>query len=105
MLTWKYTLPAFLVPLVFTLTPEGSGLLLQNVGPAVVWTILTAAIGIAAFAAAFGGWIFAPARPAERILMGLAGSLLLVAEARADLLGIALISMVLILHYRRRSLN
>jgi TRAP-type uncharacterized transport system fused permease subunit len=23
MLTWKYTLPAFLVPFVFTLTPEG----------------------------------------------------------------------------------
>ncbi len=25
MLTWKYTLPAFLVPFVFTLTPEGAG--------------------------------------------------------------------------------
>ncbi len=28
MLTWKYTLPAFLVPFVFTLTPSGSGILL-----------------------------------------------------------------------------
>ena len=25
MLTWKYTLPAFLVPFVFTLSPEGMG--------------------------------------------------------------------------------
>jgi TRAP transporter 4TM/12TM fusion protein len=105
MLTWKYTLPAFLVPLVFTLTPEGSGLLLQTLGPGVVWTIVTAAIGTAAFAAAFGGWIFAPALAAERIAMGIAGSLLLVADSRSDLLGIALISMVLILHYRRRSLT
>ena len=30
MLTWKYTLPAFLVPFVFTLTPAGQGLLLQG---------------------------------------------------------------------------
>ena len=29
MLTWKYTLPAFLVPFVFTLSPEGLGVLLQ----------------------------------------------------------------------------
>ena len=30
MLTWKYTLPAFLVPFVFTLTPEGLGILMQG---------------------------------------------------------------------------
>ena len=30
MLTWKYTLPAFLVPFVFTLTPDGAGVLLQG---------------------------------------------------------------------------
>ncbi len=30
MLTWKYTLPAFLVPFVFTLTPEGAGVLMQG---------------------------------------------------------------------------
>ena len=29
MLTWKYTLPAFLVPFTFTLSPEGLGVLLQ----------------------------------------------------------------------------
>ena len=30
MLTWKYTLPAFLVPFVFTLTPQGLGVLMQG---------------------------------------------------------------------------
>ena len=30
MLTWKYTLPAFLVPFAFTLDPRGLGLLLQG---------------------------------------------------------------------------
>ena len=30
LLTWKYTLPAFVVPLVFTLRPEGAGILLRG---------------------------------------------------------------------------
>ena len=47
MLTWKYTLPAFLVPFAFTLTPEGIGAAAAGAGPArVLWTIATAAIGI-----------------------------------------------------------
>ena len=32
MLTWKYTLPAFLVPFVFTLSPEGLGALCRPAG-------------------------------------------------------------------------
>ena len=32
MLTWKYTLPAFLVPFVFTLSHEGEGVLLRGPG-------------------------------------------------------------------------
>ena len=61
MLTWKYTLPAFLVPFVFTLTPDGLGILLQGSPGDVVLVTLTAAAGVAAFAAAFGGWILGPA--------------------------------------------
>jgi TRAP-type uncharacterized transport system fused permease subunit len=30
MITWKYTLPTFLVPFMFTMTPEGVGLLLKG---------------------------------------------------------------------------
>ena len=36
MLTWKYTLPAFLVPFVFTLTPEGLASCLQAVRRATI---------------------------------------------------------------------
>ena len=38
MLTWKYTLPAFLVPFVFTLSSDGLGLLLQASAPVVAVT-------------------------------------------------------------------
>ena len=101
MLTWKYTLPAFLVPFAFTLTPEGAGLLLQAPGLTVLWTTLTAAIGTGAFAATFGGWIFAPANVMERILMGVAGALLFFADLRTDAAGLVLAGMVLVLHWSR----
>jgi TRAP-type uncharacterized transport system fused permease subunit len=102
MLTWKYTLPAFVVPFVFTLSPEGSGLLLQAPLATVVWTSLTAAIGIGALAAAFGGWIFRPASPLERGLLGLAGTFLVLADHRLDLGGLVLTAVVVILHWRRQ---
>jgi TRAP-type uncharacterized transport system fused permease subunit len=101
MLTWKYTLPAFLVPFVFTLTPEGAGILLQG-SPAVIATVtLTAAAGIAALAVAFGGWITKPASPLERGLAGVAGTLLCYAGGWADLAGVALLGVVLFLHFGR----
>ena len=66
--TWKYTLPAFLVPLAFVLTDNGAGLLLR--GPLLdsVWTFGASALGVAALAVLTGGWLFGPARWPERIL-------------------------------------
>jgi TRAP transporter 4TM/12TM fusion protein len=103
MLTWKYTLPAFLVPFAFTLTPQGAALLLQAPAAAVLWAFVTAAIAVAAFAAAFGGWILAPARVFERVALGAAGTLLLLADFRLDLLGFALTAVVLLLHRWQQS--
>lgn len=103
MLTWKYTLPAFLVPFAFTLTPEGSALLLQAPALSVIWTAVTAAVGVAAFAGAFGGWILGPAHMSERVALGLAGGLLFFADPRLDLLGVVLMAVVLVLHWWRHT--
>ncbi|MCR3746811.1 TRAP transporter, 4TM/12TM fusion protein [Lentzea californiensis] len=66
--TWKYTLPAFLVPLAFVLTDAGAALLLR--GPLLdsVWAFGASALGVAALAVLTGGWLFGPARWPERIL-------------------------------------
>ena len=69
LLTWKYTLPAFVVPLVFTLRPEGAGILLRGPIENVVLSTATAAAGIAALAGAFGGWLLGPV---SRLSQGLA---------------------------------
>ncbi|WP_330278287.1 TRAP transporter fused permease subunit [Lentzea sp. NBC_00516] len=66
--TWKYTLPAFLVPLAFVLTDGGAALLLR--GPLLdsVWAFGASALGVAALAVLTGGWMFGPARLPERLL-------------------------------------
>src|SRR3990170_1557745 len=58
MLSWKYALPAFLVPFMFT-QPEGTAMLLRDTTAveAIVATG-TAAIGIAALVTGIGGYLF-----------------------------------------------
>jgi TRAP transporter 4TM/12TM fusion protein len=103
MLTWKYTLPAFVVPFMFTLSPEGLGVLLQGSWRDVVTASLAAAVGIAALAAGFGGWMRGPASLLERSLLVAAGLLLLHRAAWADVTALAVIAVVLFLHFRRHS--
>jgi TRAP-type uncharacterized transport system fused permease subunit len=91
LLTWKYTLPAFLVPLAFTLAPDGAGLLLRGPLRDVLRATLTAALGVAALAVAFGGWLRGPATHAERGLAAVTGLLLLHPARVADAVGLTLV--------------
>ena len=74
---WKYTLPAFLVPFVFVLDPQGVGLLLKV--PAggswvdIVMITVKAALGLGALAAAAQGWALRRTTASERALLVLAG--------------------------------
>jgi TRAP-type uncharacterized transport system fused permease subunit len=89
MLTWKYTVPAFLVPFAFTLDPRGLGLLLQgNVTDAVV-SSLTAAIGVAAVAMGLGGFGLRRDSRLARALAVTGGLLLFHPAPFADLAGLA----------------
>jgi TRAP transporter 4TM/12TM fusion protein len=80
MQAWKYTLPAFLVPFVFVLDPQGVGLLMKIPNDGSVWdiVIVTAktAAGLAALAAAAQNWALRQNTPVERALWFLAGLLL-----------------------------
>src|ERR1041384_3308738 len=74
---WKYTLPAFLVPFVFVLDPQGIGLLLTipkgGSWVDIVLISLKAAFGLAALAAAAQGWALRRTTVAERVLLVIAG--------------------------------
>jgi TRAP-type uncharacterized transport system fused permease subunit len=101
MLSWKYTAPAFLVPLAFTIDPRGLGLLLQASAADVAWSAITATLGVIAIAAAAGGWIRRRASVAERIAAGAAALLLFVPALRVAGAGAALLAIVVAVHWRR----
>ncbi|HSJ64945.1 MAG TPA: TRAP transporter fused permease subunit [Gemmatimonadaceae bacterium] len=102
MLTWKYTLPAFAVPLVFTLSDGGRALLLDAAPPTVVRVTAGAALGLGAIAVALGGSLGRPLNRLERLLTVAGGVLLLLADSRTDLAGVGVLSLVLALRVVRR---
>jgi TRAP-type uncharacterized transport system fused permease subunit len=105
-LTWKYTLPAFLVPFVFVLAPAGEGLLLEGSITTIAVATLSAALGVAGLAVATGAWVLGPATLVERALFGLGGLALMVTTPLAIGIGLALILAGAALHLvgRRRRL-
>ncbi|MDQ7849022.1 MAG: TRAP transporter fused permease subunit [Armatimonadota bacterium] len=99
---WKYTLPAFVVPFMFTVHPAGVALLLET-GEwlEIVKITATAVAGLAALAAAVGGWLLRPATGLERVLLAAAGLTLVYPATGPDLVAAAVIAMVIILQVRR----
>jgi TRAP transporter 4TM/12TM fusion protein len=81
MQSWKYTLPAFLVPFVFVMDPDGVGLLLRIPKDGSWWDIVdisvTTAIGIFALGACAQNWLRGRTNLLERALL-LIGGLLMV---------------------------
>jgi len=105
MVTWKYTIPAFVVPFAFTLAPEGMGLLLRAPLQTVLWSSLTAALGVAALAFGAGGWLKQKANVLERVLAISAGFLLIYPKAVFDAAGIAVFGLSVVLHLWRGRQN
>ena len=87
--SWKYTLPAFLVPFVFVMDPLGVGLLLNIPKGGSVWDIvyisLTTAVGIFALAATAQGWLFGRMTLVERLIFLLGGLLMVFSTLMAAL--------------------
>jgi TRAP transporter 4TM/12TM fusion protein len=108
--TWKYTVPAFLVPFMFVLAPEGQGLLLMGSAKALAtanwWSIaqvtLTAAVGIAALAAGFQGWALKRTTQIERWMFIGAGVALVIPSAAADAIGFGLVVAALAMQGLRK---
>jgi TRAP transporter 4TM/12TM fusion protein len=108
--SWKYTMPAFLVPFMFVLDPSGQGLLLtgsiKGLGQAdwgsIALVTVTAATGIAALAGGFQGWLRRRTTLPEQAMLVVAGLALVYPRPLFDLVGVGLFSVVAVLQYLRR---
>jgi TRAP transporter 4TM/12TM fusion protein len=102
MVTWKYTLPAFIVPLMFTLDRDsGTNLLALGSVPAIILATATACLAIVALVAGVGGWIVRPANLLERALLLPAAGFLLYTGATQDMIGLALLAAAVGAHALR----
>jgi TRAP-type uncharacterized transport system fused permease subunit len=108
--SWKYTMPAFLVPFMFVLDPAGLGLLLMGSFKklaAAPWSDIavvsvTAMIGIAALAAGVQNWLFKKTTVPERWLLIIAGLALVYPKPLLDYIGVALVVIVIVMQKLRR---
>ncbi len=104
--SWKYTLPAFIVPFIFVLDPLGVGVLLKLPKGAswidVAGVITLAFATMAVLAAAAQGWLLKRTTLMERLMLIVAGTMMLVPQPLWDALGIALAIAVIVLQKLRR---
>ena len=104
MQSWKYTLPAFVVPFVFVLDPAGVALLLKMPPDAswtdVGWIAFTAVVGIAALAAGVQKWLLRACTQFERWVLIACGLMLVYPSAWLDGIGLAVVLAVLAWQWR-----
>jgi TRAP transporter 4TM/12TM fusion protein len=104
MIAWKYCIPAFVVPLMFTLTARGRGVLLDGSTADIIGITGVAIIGVAAIAAGSGGYVRRAASPVERVLLVLGGLLMFGGSAGAISAGAIVVTVAAGLHVRRTRL-
>jgi TRAP transporter 4TM/12TM fusion protein len=99
--SWKYTLPAFVVPFAFVLAPEGVGLLLKTPPDgswaAVAWIAITSMVGIVALACGVQGWLYGRLAKAERAVLIVGGLALVYPSPWSDAAGFAGLGVVVLL--------
>jgi TRAP-type uncharacterized transport system fused permease subunit len=102
MMTWKYTLPAFVVPFMFTLDVEnGINLLMLGEATDIVLATITACLAIIALVWGVGGWVLRQANVVERLLLVAAAGLLFYTDPMADFIGLGLLGLGVGLHVMR----
>ncbi len=112
--SWKYALPAFLVPFIFVLDPIGTGLLLETPKNMswlwIPWVTLGATGGIVALAVAAQGHLWRPLGVGTRTICGLAGIALTFpgiiddwvgGAVAARLIGLAVLAAVIVHEFRQ----
>jgi TRAP-type uncharacterized transport system fused permease subunit len=105
MMSWKYSITAFLMPFIFTVLPSGRALLLhwEGIGIAAgIWTIIAAFVGIGMLASGCSGWLLKRSSVLERIVI-IIGALAFVYPSRiGDLIGLTCLVLVIVMQKLRK---
>lgn len=105
MLAWKYTLPAFIVPFMFTASPEGIGLLLKGPVVNIIIVTVTALAGVWALSGTVGGYLIRPIGTIERTVLAVSGVLLFYAGTIHDVIGSLILAAVVLVQIHKNRLE
>jgi TRAP-type uncharacterized transport system fused permease subunit len=103
MMAWKYTLPAFLVPLMFVLEPSGLALLAKGPLEGILWSTATAMLGLLMLAGGLAGWLLLQTNKLESGLLVVGGLALVYPGWIADAVGVGSGLAALALQWLRMS--
>ena len=99
MFTARYTLPAFLVPFAFVLSPNGEGLLLQGDLETILVATVVSAVAVGGLALALGGWLRGPVSVPVRVLAGAGSVVLLYLEPLWIAIGLGMLAVAVAAHF------
>ena len=97
----KLAIAAFIIPYMFVLNP---GLLLLNgVSPNLILALITAIVGMVALSSSLIGYLVAPLKNFERVILFGGGLLMIKPGLVTDIAGIAIFSAILFMQLRRKN--
>ncbi|MEM7020434.1 MAG: TRAP transporter fused permease subunit, partial [Pseudomonadota bacterium] len=97
---WKFAKGLYLIPLLMVYAP---GIMLQGETSDIIWDTLRSALALTAFVGLLEGFFWSQVRPAERVLLGVAGTCLFFPVLYAQLAGMGLIAVILALNFRQQA--
>ena len=96
----KLAIAAFIIPYMFVLNPEL--ILINGVTAGLGLALLTAIVGMVALSSSLIGYLAAPLRTFERIILGAGGLMMIKPGLATDMAGVAIFAAILFLQLRQK---
>ena len=97
----KLAIAAFIIPYMFVLNPEL--ILMHGVTASLGLSLLTAIVGMVALSSSLIGYLAAPLRNVERIILGAGGLMMIKPGLATDIIGVAIFGAILFWQLRKKN--
>ena len=96
----KLAIAAFIIPYMFVMSPEL--LLTEGLTLGLIWALITAVVGMIALSSSLIGYLAAPLKTFERVILGCGGLMLIKPGIETDIMGVAIFAAVLFMQLRAK---
>jgi len=97
----KLAIAAFIIPYMFVLSPDL--LMINGLTPALIESLITALVGMVALSSSLIGYLAAPLRTVERLILFGGGIMLIKPGLMTDVIGVAIFAAILFLQIKGRA--